>query len=215
MELIVENKSNADSNYLKAFYNEVNGLDDKIKHIINSCKIKIILVNKFTDLMPAQKIDKEISHYSENYYKSNRRDELTRGVCSDTVNAIGIFYNNTTIDIIGAILYHEIGHLVDYYKSNNFDRATLSTKEEFINAYKTDLSLHWNEIQQDKRFRLIHYVQNSTPENPSKTAMLETFAHCFARIYGKIDDIDIVNLYFQNSKNVTEKIVQDFLKNIL
>ncbi len=176
--LIIENISNANNEFLKAFYYEINELDKKIVNIINSKNVKIILADKLSDILPPSKNDIE---KTQDYHPVNR-DITTRGLCSDTINAICIFSNTTSIQNLGAILYHEIGHLLDFY--NNWGKEDtmpeLSIKKEFIKAYKKDITKHWDKIKNDNRFRLKHYIQSSTPNNISQAGLVETFAFCFA-----------------------------------
>ena len=207
-KLEIKNISNADEKYLKNFYEEIANLDEKIISLIKKRGIKIVLANKFSDVADEKTLD-EIAKYSEKYNRSNI-DELCRGNCSDHIEngSIQIFYNNTK-EGMPAILYHEIGHLIDFHKS--FEKPCFSNCQEFIDAYKKDLKINWEKIKKDKRFRLIHFIQNSTPNNPNEMAMQETFAHCFARINNKIDDVDIAGEYFLNSQNATKKLVDSFL----
>ena len=72
---------------------------------------------------------------------------------------------------------------------------------------------NWVNIEQDKRYRLIHFIQNSTPDNPNKLAMAETFASCFAKTLNEIDEFDFIGLYFKNSLQEANEIVEDFLSN--
>lgn len=206
----IKNISNADEKYLKNFYEEIANLDKKIISLIKKLGMKIILANKFSDVVCEETLD-EIAKYSENYNRSNI-DELCRGNCSNHIEngSVQIFYNNTK-ENMPAILYHEIGHLIDFHKS--FETPCFSNCQEFIDAYKKDLKSNWDKIKNDKRFRLMHFIQNSTPDNPNERALIETFAHCFARINNKIDDVDITGEYFTNSQKVTKKLVDDWLKN--
>ena len=208
-EIEIKNISNADEEYLKRFYAEINALDERLIKLIKKHNMKIILADKFSDVAPEETL-KELKKYKENYDISNI-DKTTRGNCSDHIEngSIQIFYNNTK-ENMPAILYHEIGHLADY--NINFEEPCFSSSKEFIYAYKKDLKNNWEKIKEDKRFRLVHYIQDSTPEKPNKTALAETFAHCFARINNKIDDVDIVGEYFTNAQKVTKKLVDEWLK---
>lgn len=210
MNLIIKNISNASKEYLEEFYSEIKNLPQKIVELINEKSFKIILADKASDLFNKHTLDELISYKED--YNIETIDKTIRGNCSDNIDngSINIFYN-TTQNIVGAILYHEIGHLVDYHI--NFENPVYSTSQEFIDAYKKDLNKNWQKIKKDKRYRLIHYIQNSTPENPDEIALRETFAHCFARSFNKIDDIDIVSEYFENCLKVTKKIVKNFIHN--
>ena len=205
-DLIIENISNADNEFLKAFYIEIN---KKIVNIINSKALKIILADKLSDILPPNKNDIE---KTQDYHPIDR-DTINQGLCSDTINAICIFSNTSPIQNLGAILYHEIGHLLDFY--NNWEKEDaipeLSIKKEFKNAYKKDITIHWNKIKNDNRFRLKHYIQSSTPESISQSGLVETFAFCFAEINNKQDDIDILGEYFENSVIVARNIYNEFL----
>ena len=86
--------------------------------------------------------------------------------------------------------------------------------QEFIDAYTKDFLTNWEKISQDKRFRLVHYVQDSTPEKISKTAIIETLAMSFAKYNGYDDDMDFMGLYFPTCTKVCGKLVEEFLKTI-
>jgi len=208
MELTVKNISNADKEALKEFYLEINNLHPKLVELINNHNLKIVFADKMSNVVNEKSLV-EMKRYKESYDIENI-DKTTRGICSDTIEngSICVFYN-TAKDIIGAILYHEIGHLVDCCM--DFKNPVFSTNEKFIDAYKKDLKQNWNQIKADKRYRLIHFIQNSTPYNPDKLAMMETFAHCFARSFNKIDDIDITGEYFENCLKVTKELIKQFL----
>ncbi len=209
INLEIKNISNANDEILKEFYSEIHNLHPKFVELINKYNLKIILANKMSDVVDEKFLD-GISEYNENYTIENI-DKTTRGISSDSIeNGSICIFINTAQNIIGTILYHEIGHLVDFYK--NFETPIFSTNEKFVKAYEKDLKLNWNKIKNDNRFRLIHYIQNSTPYNLDKLAMMETFAHCFARSFGKIDDADIVSEYFINCLNVTKEFVEEFLR---
>lgn len=208
----VENISNADESYAKAFYDEINGLDSKLVKVINAHKTKIILANKLSDILPCEKNDIE---QFQDYHPENR-DELTHGLCSDTINAICIFLNTTEIPYIGAFLYHETGHLIDLFQDWGKENITecLSLRKEFVEAYKKDVTSHWEKIKKDNRFRLKHYIQCSTPDKISSAGLRETFAFCFAKNNNKQEDIDIISDYFQKTLSVAKNITDEFLKNI-
>ena len=207
--LIIKNISNANNEFLRAFYNEIDELDRKIVNIINSKALKIILADKLSNILSSDKNDIE---KTQDYHPIDR-DITTHGLCSNTINAICIFSNTSSIQNLGAILYHEIGHLLDFY--NNWKKEDtipeLSIKKEFKNAYKKDITIHWNKIKNDNRFRLKHYIQSSTPDNISQTGLVETFAFCFAEINNKQDDIDILGEYFENTLIVAKDIYSEFL----
>ena len=207
--LIIENISMADDNFLEVFYKEIKGFDAKIVDIINSKKLKIILANKLSDVLPQGSGD--IETYQEDHPVN--RDITVRGLCSDTIGSICVFFNTVTIQNIGAILYHEIGHLIDYYDTwlQEDCRPCLSTTNEFIESYRFCIAKYWKKIKSDKCFRLKHYIQTSTPENVSVAGVMETFAHCFARLHNKFDDIDIMGKYFTELLPVSEKIYNKFL----
>ena len=209
--LVIKNISNAKDEFLAAFYKEINGLDKKLVDIINSKHLTIILANKLSDVI-TQKSKNDIELLQD--YHPDDRDITTRGLCSDTINAICLFSDVIAIQNIGAILYHEAGHLLDFYvdwgKENI--KANLSSKKEFIEAYKQDITSNWEKIKNDNRFRLKHYIQNSTPDNLSQAGLTETFAHCFARINNKFDDVDILGEYFENSLIVSKGIYTNFLE---
>ena len=213
-ELIVKNVSNVEKEYFKVFENKVNKLDGKIKLLIASIDYCIVLANKCSEVFSNEKFEKlvnEVSNYKEKYTKETI-DSIFRGICSDTINKICVFANNAPIEYVGFMLYHEIGHFLDMYnKTGVFKEFYLSSKQEFVEAYKKDLKENWNDIKKDERYRLIHLVQNSTPENPCKVAMAETFSNCFAKTMNEVDEFDFIGLYFKNTLQITEKIIQEFL----
>lgn len=208
--LIIENFSDADEIFLSKFYYEINALDKQLVNIINSKNLKIILANKLSDVITAEKND--IEKYQD--YHPKDRDIVTRGLCSDDINAICLFSNVATEKNIGAILYHEIGHLLDFYENWGKDdiKPVLSSQKEFIEAYRQDIIKYWELIKNDNRFRLKHYIQNSTPDNISSAGLMETFAHCFAGINNKFDDIDILGEYFENCLIISKDIYNKFLE---
>ena len=80
-----------------------------------------------------------------------------------------------------------------------------------IEAYKKDITTHWDKIKNDNRFRLKHYIQSSTPNNTSQAGLVETFAFCFAEINNKQEDINILGEYFENSVITAKNIYNEFL----
>ncbi len=211
--LILDNISNADDEFLQAFYKEINGLNKKLVDIINSKNVKIILADRLSDVLPQDKNDIE---KTQDYHPVDR-DITTRGLCSDTINAICIFSKTVTTQNVGAILYHEIGHLIDFYDTwGNIDCSpNLSNNQKFMEAYKFCITKHWDKIKNDNRFRLKHYIQSTTPKNPSVAGLMETFAHCHARINNKLDDIDILGEYFTELLPIANKIYSNFFADLL
>lgn len=198
-DLIIKNISNASRDFLESLNTELNNLNPKIVRMIKNRNLKIIVANKLSDVLNEKENRILIDYNVEN------KDLTTRGLCSDTVGAIAIFSDVTGIKIIGAILYHEIGHLFDRY--NSWEVPSYSNSKDFIEAYQKDISKNWDKIVKDKRFRLKHYIQNSTPDNISFNATCETFAHCFAYAHNKFDDELIVAEYFDNALECTKKFL--------
>lgn len=209
MELIVENKSNADKELVDLFYSEIDKLDERIKKIIEKKSFKFILANKYSDVRTEFE---EPERYIEDYSSNEKRDKVIRGLSDSNINAICVFSNTNTLQTIVCVLYHEIGHLLDFYY--DYDNPCLSMNQEFIDAYKKDFVANWEEISQDKRFRLVHYVQDSTLEKISKTAITETFAMSFAKFNGYDDDIDVMGLYFPTCVKVCGKLVEEFFNEL-
>ena len=216
--LTVENISNANEEFLNAFYKMLNGLDKKIINMINSKNVKIILANKISDVYNSEyeknEFQKEMGKYED--WNIENSDKIIHGVCSDTINALCIFSHTTEIRYIEYFFYHETGHFIDIFKDWRKEKVkgSLSSKKEFVEAYKNDITKHWDKIKNDNRFRLIHYIENSTPDKVSKTGLMETFAFCFARNNGKIDDVDIISDYFQETLLVAKKITDEYLTNL-
>ena len=215
--LKIENISNANEKIVKLFYDEINTIDKKIIDLMKSKDLKFVLANKLSDVNHGDNSD--IEKY-QNYHPADR-DIVTRGNSSDVTNSISVFANNVTVQNLGAILYHEVGHFLDMYHvwqepedESYIKQGQLSTKKEFITAYKNDISKNWDKIKNDSRFRLKHYIQNSTPDNIFPSALMETFAHCFARSHNRLDDIDIVGEYFNETLEITKIIYTEYLKNL-
>lgn len=208
--LTVENISNANEEFVNVFYNIINNLDLKLVNIINAHNTKIILANKLSDVLTPRN---DIEKYQD--YHPNNRDELTHGLCSDTINALCIFAEATEIFYIEAFLYHEIGHLIDVFQDWGKEevKGFLSTQKKFVEAYKNDITKHWDKIKNDNRFRLKHYIQGSTPDKISNAGLCETFAFCFARNNHKTEDIDIISDYFKETLLVAKKITDKYLMN--
>ena len=210
-KLTIENISHADDEFLKLFNQEITGLDEKLIRLINDKGVKIILADKLSDVNKGDNSD--IEKYQD--YHPADRDKVCRGLCSDNLNALCIFYNTVSLKELGAVLYHEIGHLIDIYPEWGKDEPVpaLSTKQEFINAYNKDITLHWEQIKNDNRFRLKHYVQNSAPDNASRAGLCETFAFCFAGMHNRFEDNNILKSYFPNAQETAEDIIDDFFNN--
>lgn len=214
MKKLIKNISNANREYVEIFEQKIDLLDDKIKSLILSIDYEIVLVNKCSNVYSEKEFKElinDISNYKENYTQETI-DKIFRGITSDTIRKICVFSETVLQNQIGFILYHEIGHFLDFYnKTGKFKKFYLSTQKDFVDAYKKDLSENWGNIKQDKRYRLIHLIQNSTLKNPNKVAMAETFANCFAKIMNEIDEFDFIDLYFKNSLQTTNKIINNFL----
>lgn len=205
-QLKVKNISSANKELVQIFEEEIKNLNERLIKVINSRNLEIILADKLSDVINIAAVD----IYTD--YSPVDRDKVTRGLISDNIFAICIFSNVVQKQNLGAILYHEIGHLIDRY--NDWEESQYSNADIFVNAYKKDLSNNWKEIQQDKTFRLIHYVQNSTVETVSYPALSEVFAQCFASIHNKYDDIDIIGKYFHESLNTAKILYDEFFEKI-
>ena len=214
MKKLIKNISNANREYVEIFEQKIDLLDDKIKSLILSIDYEIVLANKCSNVYSEKEFKElinDISSYKENYTQETI-DKIVRGITSDIIRKICVFSETVLQNQIGFILYHEIGHFLDFYnKTGKFKKFYLSTQKDFVDAYKKDLRENWGNIKQDKRYRLIHLIQNSTLKNPNKVAMAETFANCFAKIMNEIDEFDFIDLYFKNSLKATNKIINDFL----
>lgn len=204
---VIENKSNATQEFVEIFKNSTKNLNKKIVKLINSKNLQIILANKLSDILLPENIN-DIDTYQD--YTSENKDLTTRGLLSDTINALCIFSNTTTKENLEAIFYHELGHLIDMHA--DWEKPSFSNTAKFVEAYQKDIQNSWDKIKNDNRYRLKHYIQNSTPENISLNATMETFAHCFARINGKFDDIDILGEYFPETLKIAKKIFAEFLE---
>ncbi len=216
--LTVENISNANEDFLNNFFKIINEIDSKLVNIINSKNLKIILADKISDVHTSDKDKQSFKNDLEKYeeFTVENSDELSHGLCSDTINALCIFSNTTKIPYIASFLYHEIGHYIDYYVNwgNENIAPCLSSKKEFMEAYKNDIAKYWDKIKNDNRLRLKHYIEDSTPEKLSITGLSETFAFCFARNNNKIEDVDIISDYFQETLSIAKKITDEYLINL-
>ncbi len=200
--LIIENEI-SDVEYISALQNAINNLDFKI--------LKLLRETDFT--IHLYKTPQDFPLVANTQYVENLKTYPTRGRCSvgEGIRQISIFKNNTKIEHLEAILYHEIGHFLDFYRciANNCVNENLfsSSCAAFKSAYRIDLTLNWLKIRKDKRFRLVHFIQNSTPAKINPIAILETYAELFRHINGKINDEETVELYFHNSRNVLIEIL--------
>ena len=146
MQLVIENKSNANKEIVDLFTSQIEVLDERIKKIIEKKSFKFILANKYSDV---RKNLEEPERYIEDYSSAEKRDKLIRGLSDSNINAICVFSNTNTSQTMICVLYHEIGHLLDFYY--DYDNPCLSMNQEFIDAYKKDFIANWEKISQDKK----------------------------------------------------------------
>lgn len=210
-DLIVENISYADDSYVETFYNEIKNLDKKLVKLINFFKFKIILADKISDVADSRHTSQK--RYCE-YKHIDNEDLYVRGLTNSCIKAVCVFHNNVEKEMIGTVLYHEIGHLLDFYRKTIKPKTVLSSDREFIKAYKKDLGTFWKEIREDKSFRLIHYIQNSNEKYPNTLAMAEVFASCFSKFNGKYFKEDFISKYFLNSYKISKKLIKKGLKKL-
>jgi hypothetical protein len=135
----------------------------------------------------------------------------SRGLMSDEQNLIALSHKNTNVDNIGAILYHELGHFIDSYKNyGNIDSLsdlTFSSDKKFTEAYKQDFISNWELIKNDNNYRLIHFIQNSTPYNIHQAGIVETFAELYRVANNRTNDTKTVELYFPETLKAQKSIV--------
>lgn len=203
---------NFDIEFVNHFIKTIQGIDPIIAKMVEDKGVSFILANGLYDVRPKE----EMAQNYEKYYEDKYTQVLTnkypaRGVTSDVRNCIAIFYENTRIEHLEAILYHEIGHFIDSYenfgKIDSLEDLTLSTSELFMQAYKNDLTKNWDLIKKDDNFRLQHFVQNSTPENIHLAAVVETFAEIFRWMNSKVNDTKTVELYFHEAAKIAKKLL--------
>lgn len=203
-----------DIEFVNLFIKTIQGVDPIIAKMVEDKGVSFILANSLYDLRPQE----EIAQNYEKFYEDKYTQVLTnkypaRGVTSDVRNCIAVFYENTQIEHLEAILYHEIGHFIDSYenfgKIDSLEDLTFSTREPFMKAYKSDLVKNWDLIKNDDNFRLKHYIQNSTPENIHLAAFVETFAELYRWLNGKVNDTKTVELYFNESVKVLGNLLSD------
>lgn len=203
-----------DIEFVNLFIKTIQGIDPIIAKMVEDKGVSFVLANSLYDVRPKE----EMAQNYEKFYEDKYTQVLTnkypaRGVTSDVRNCIAVFYENTQIEHLEAILYHEIGHFIDSYenfgKIDSLDYMTFSTSESFMQAYKNDLTKNWDLIKNDDNFRLKHFVQNSTPENIHAAAVVETFSEIYRWKCGKINDTKTVELYFHESAKAAEKLLFD------
>ena len=129
MNLVIENKSNANKDVVNLFYSEINNLDERIKKIIKEKSFKFILANKYSDVRSELESPER---YTEDYSSAEKRDKIIRGLSDSNINSICVFSNTTTPKTMACVLYHEIGHLLDFYY--DYDNPCLSMNQKFIDA---------------------------------------------------------------------------------
>lgn len=207
MEVKIISKS-VPKEFEATFRNEIENIPLVIKQMLNEKNITFTIVDYINDLLDEKKLEKIKNNYKYDY----NTKQQSRGIMSDDINCIAVSVKNTRIEDIGAILYHEIGHFLDGYQ--NFGKIddlglTFSIDEKFIKAYTKDFIENYELIKNDKNFRLKHFVQDSTPENINKSAIIETFAELFRLANNKKNDTKTVELYFLTAFNVLKLMLNE------
>lgn len=207
--MLIENISTEQNEeFKKTFEEAVKNIPQKIKVMLKEKNIKFIIADYVDDTMSEERKKKQDERYKDDIVKK----ETTRGLMSDEIDCIVVSAKNTKIEHIEAILYHEVGHFLDAY--DNFGQVdefglSLSSKEEFVNAYTKDFADNYEQIKLDTNFRLVHFVQKSTPENINDAGIMESFAELFRHASGKINDTKTVELYFPTALQTLKQIVNE------
>lgn len=202
MKVEVKN-SITNKDYINAFFTEVTRIPNQISALIEERNIIIKLTNNTKDIHPIDRLE---------YYDMYREHTPTKGLMSESKNCIAICYDNTSIEEIGAILYHELGHFIDSY--NNFGQIrnlydlTYSLHPDFVNAYRQDLIENFSKIEKDKNIDLEHFIQGSTPQKIIQSAIPETFAEIFSYLNNKSNQNKILESYFKHSIRTSKKLLK-------
>lgn len=224
MKILIKAKSPVNSFFLEYYQHEIDNISPFLIKMLKKRNVSFAVVDYISDLTNKNKI--------MDYKYDVNLQKVARGLMSDEQNLIAISHKNTKIDNIGAILYHELGHFIDSYKNygniNSLNDLTFSSDKRFAEAYKKDFILHWETIKNDDNYRLIHFIQNSKPENISQTGIVETFAELYRVANNKINDTKTVELYFSSALEELKRSVnleklaikdqieqQDFAQDIL
>lgn len=191
------------------FIQAVSKMDKKVKELVQSKNFTFLLAEKLPDIISYKTLQKMQDEYDENVINYPHRGITTN---SDGNFYITVFTKYLKIEHLEAILYHETGHFIDGYKAIEVEEPDmtcfLSHSEEFLAAYKKDLTENWDKIKQDRGFRIKHCIQSSTPDKIDTTGALETFAELFRFNNGKINDEKTVELYFLNSAKVQRELIK-------
>jgi len=207
--MLVKNVSTTtDEEFENILKSEIENIPSTIKTLLQGKKIECLIVDYTDDLLDEERRQKNNEFYKDDIAKK----ETTRGMMSDDSNCIAISIKNTKMKDIGAILYHELGHFLDAY--DNFGKVdelglSLSSNKKFIDAYNEDFINHYEQIKEDTNYRLVHFVQKSTPDKISQTGIIETFAELFRLACHKTNDTKTVELYFPSALQVLIEIVNE------
>lgn len=199
-----------DKNLIKAYKNTLNNLDEKIIKLIEQKDFTMLLTHDVHDILDDNFFKKLQKDYVENMFDHPYRGMMTNDNKDDAFY-IAVFEKHLKVNELEGVLYHEIGHFLDGFniieKKDPNLKLFLSGSEDFQNAYKNDLTKNFDKIKDDKRYRLIHYVENSTPDNINPTAVVETFAEAFMTLNNKVIDEKIIDLYFPNIIEVARELL--------
>lgn len=190
----------SDSLFIEKFNDTVKSLDPVVKDLLASKDFTLRLCNSIYDIKDKEKYNTKLS---KNYVEGSPKYP-TRGICTDENGdlSVCVFTEHLKIEHLEAVFYHEIGHFLDGYELFSKQKEIecidkfISISSEFYSAYKTDLTENYHAISNDKRFRLIHYIQDSTPEKINKVAVIETFAEIYRVLNNKENNEKTVELYF-------------------
>lgn len=213
MEIKIRTRK-ADYNYVNLFNTLIEKVDPEIKKMMEEFDFTFEIRNNYLETRTKDEAEglKKIYKYDIDILNG------VRGNLRDTKDSSGvtitIFHNTVTAEYIETILYHEIGHFLDFYfhlknaagkKSKR--RKALSKSPEFVKAFKKDLNEHWDLIKNDNNYRLKHFIQDMSPKKKATDSVLcETFAELYRHNRGLKNDTKTVELYFPESKNVQMEI---------
>lgn len=199
---------NVKKEFIEVFEQEIEKIPEKIKEMLKKRGVDFVIVDYIDDLYDEQRLKKHAQIYKDDI----TRKKTTRGLMSDESHCIALSSTTTKIKDIKAILYHELGHFLDAY--DNYGKVdelglSLSSRKEFVDAYTKDFIAHYDKIKENDNFRLVHFIQKSTPENISNIGIIETFAELFRWANNIKNDSLTVELYFPTALRVAKKLINE------
>lgn len=200
---------NTPKDFEDIFRREVENIHPIIKRMLQERNVTFKLVDCISELVGEERTQKIEDAYNYDISLKNQ----SRGLLSDESHCIALSVKNTSIDNIGAILYHELGHFLDIYenygKIETLADLIFSSDKRFMDAYQKDFAQNYHLIINDDNFRLKHFIQEGTPDNINQNAVSETFAELFRVVNNKQNDTKTVELYFSRALNVLKTMLNE------